>query len=460
MSHTRAPLARSMKSGSPPTLLNARTGEFTPPGINFCAFSKAALLFSIFLSITLYLLPSQPILPRMISNDHIGTGPFDRSQDLLNHPLLIYPSIGCCRLHHRELSTYIVGNNRYIEVVLHPSDYIQIAQSRLDHNHIGTLQDVLLYLAQSFIAVGRIHLVTAAVAKLGGTLCCVTKRPVKSTGKFRRISHYGQLGKATFIEGLPYGGYPTVHHVAGGDHIGTGLGQGQRLPGQRGYRKIVVHLPIDQRTAMPMGGIFTIADVGNNEHLQFCFTQSFNGTGHYGMVTAGDLARFILLFGDPEQQDAAHPGICHQIAHLFYQLINTQLKVSRHRGNRVTHPASKTHKVRHNQVGGLHFRLSYHLPQKRRPPQSPQSRNWIHSTTFSYTKAAPLPDNTLQPKGSSAAVWTSVHFPEQAALPPDNFLHPKGSSAAVWTSVHFPEQAALPPDNFLPIITQDFSPGT
>src|SRR5690554_7407676 len=105
MSHTRAPLARSMKSGSPPTLLNARTGEFTPPGINFCAFSKAALLFSIFLSITLYLLPSQPILPRMISNDHIGTGPFDRSQDLPNHPLLIYPSIGRSEEHTSELQS-------------------------------------------------------------------------------------------------------------------------------------------------------------------------------------------------------------------------------------------------------------------------------------------------------------------------------------------------------------------
>src|SRR6266850_7938068 len=33
----RAPSARSMKNGSPPTLRNARTGELTPPGILFCA---------------------------------------------------------------------------------------------------------------------------------------------------------------------------------------------------------------------------------------------------------------------------------------------------------------------------------------------------------------------------------------------------------------------------------------
>ena len=32
-----APAARSMKNGSHPTLRNARTGEFTPPGMRFCA---------------------------------------------------------------------------------------------------------------------------------------------------------------------------------------------------------------------------------------------------------------------------------------------------------------------------------------------------------------------------------------------------------------------------------------
>src|SRR5216684_5972360 len=31
------PSARATKNGSPSTLRNARTGEFTPPGISFCA---------------------------------------------------------------------------------------------------------------------------------------------------------------------------------------------------------------------------------------------------------------------------------------------------------------------------------------------------------------------------------------------------------------------------------------
>src|SRR6478735_9343074 len=36
------PLARSMNRGVPPTALNARTGEFTPPGVTACARSNRA----------------------------------------------------------------------------------------------------------------------------------------------------------------------------------------------------------------------------------------------------------------------------------------------------------------------------------------------------------------------------------------------------------------------------------
>jgi hypothetical protein len=39
-SNTDAPTPRSMKTGVPPTALNARTGEFTPPGNSACARSN------------------------------------------------------------------------------------------------------------------------------------------------------------------------------------------------------------------------------------------------------------------------------------------------------------------------------------------------------------------------------------------------------------------------------------
>ncbi len=41
-SMSRRPWARSMKRGVPPTALNARTGELTPPGVTACARAKRA----------------------------------------------------------------------------------------------------------------------------------------------------------------------------------------------------------------------------------------------------------------------------------------------------------------------------------------------------------------------------------------------------------------------------------
>src|SRR5579862_1563220 len=40
-SHTRAPFALFTKNGWPPTARNARTGEFTPPGMYFSASAKS-----------------------------------------------------------------------------------------------------------------------------------------------------------------------------------------------------------------------------------------------------------------------------------------------------------------------------------------------------------------------------------------------------------------------------------
>ncbi len=38
----REPFPREMKSGVPPTALNARTGLLTPPTMTFCARAKSA----------------------------------------------------------------------------------------------------------------------------------------------------------------------------------------------------------------------------------------------------------------------------------------------------------------------------------------------------------------------------------------------------------------------------------
>src|ERR1043166_1548125 len=45
------PLPRAIKTGSPPTERNALTGEFTPPGMSFCALSNRALDFEWFMGV-------------------------------------------------------------------------------------------------------------------------------------------------------------------------------------------------------------------------------------------------------------------------------------------------------------------------------------------------------------------------------------------------------------------------
>src|SRR5579884_3921217 len=47
-----APSPQAIKIGSPPTARNARTGELTPPGISFCAFSNRAFDLGRFMKVS------------------------------------------------------------------------------------------------------------------------------------------------------------------------------------------------------------------------------------------------------------------------------------------------------------------------------------------------------------------------------------------------------------------------
>src|SRR5579884_2532094 len=53
-SQTRAPSARAMNTGSAPTERKARTGEFTPPGMDFFARSNRSLLVLRFTAVFLF----------------------------------------------------------------------------------------------------------------------------------------------------------------------------------------------------------------------------------------------------------------------------------------------------------------------------------------------------------------------------------------------------------------------
>src|SRR5437867_4250423 len=103
-----APRPRTMKGGSPPTALNARTGELTPPGISLRARSKRRLEVSKLLGRSGSPISSHPGRPgeesrRLageISEDEIRSRPPDRRQRLEDSARPVDPApLGGCDQH-------------------------------------------------------------------------------------------------------------------------------------------------------------------------------------------------------------------------------------------------------------------------------------------------------------------------------------------------------------------------
>src|SRR5829696_2751377 len=100
-SHTRAPRARSMNRGVPPTALNARTGELTPPGISFCArANKSSDLVILCVPVPRCRLfrcravaslarPAREVLG-VVGQDHVGSRAGDGGERLQHGALLVH----------------------------------------------------------------------------------------------------------------------------------------------------------------------------------------------------------------------------------------------------------------------------------------------------------------------------------------------------------------------------------
>src|SRR5260370_2208305 len=86
----RAPSAFRMKSGVPPTARKARTGELTPPGINFCARAKSSSDWVMVVRAPEASAPARGAFG-VVGQDHVVSGPADRRGALLDHALLIDP---------------------------------------------------------------------------------------------------------------------------------------------------------------------------------------------------------------------------------------------------------------------------------------------------------------------------------------------------------------------------------
>ena len=71
-------------------------------------------------------------------------------------------------------------------------------------------------------------------------------------------------------------------------------------------------LPVLGHAAMPVAGVFAQAHVGDDDQVRVSGLQRAGGLLHDAVVGVGTAAEFVLVRGDAEEQDRAHPGVAGQ----------------------------------------------------------------------------------------------------------------------------------------------------
>ncbi len=211
-------------------------------------------------------------------------------------------------LQHRVLAGDVVGGERRPGRVLDLADDVQIWGGGLDHQHVGALLEIELGLAHRFGGVGGIHLVAAAVAELGGRLGGVAEGAVEGGGVLGAVGDDRHAGVALLVELVADRADPAVHHVAGRDRVGAGLGVGDRDLGQQLDRDVVVDLAVADEAAVAVRGVLAETNVGDHGQVRVGLLQRPHRHLHDSLVVVGAGARLVLGGGDAEEKDGADAG--------------------------------------------------------------------------------------------------------------------------------------------------------
>src|SRR5687767_5445374 len=82
-----------------------------------------------------------------IGDDHVGAGATNADERLHHRAISIYPATLGRGPNHSVLATHLIGGQRMARLRLHARDDVEIRTRRLHHDHVRTLGDVLLRLA-------------------------------------------------------------------------------------------------------------------------------------------------------------------------------------------------------------------------------------------------------------------------------------------------------------------------
>src|ERR1700674_2037286 len=149
----------------------------------------------------------------MVGKNNFSSGALDAREDFQDNSLFIQPTLLRRRFDHGVLSADVVSADRNIKGIAHPPDNIQVRQRGLNHDHVRAFFEIKLHFFQRFPHIGRIHLITAPVAKLGSRLSRFPERPVEARAIFRGIRKNGNVLEPVFIQRFTNGPHTPVHHV-------------------------------------------------------------------------------------------------------------------------------------------------------------------------------------------------------------------------------------------------------
>ena len=124
-----------------------------------------------------------------------------------------------------------------------------------------------------FTQIGPIHLVGLAIAELRRRVRRFAERAIKGGSKLRSVAQDGRLRIAVGIERSADRSDAAVHHVAGGDDVGSCAGETGAGAAKQIERWIVVYFPsvasFDDDTAVAVAGVLAEADISDEDQL-FC----------------------------------------------------------------------------------------------------------------------------------------------------------------------------------------------
>ncbi len=149
-------------------------------------------------------------------------------------------------------------------MIAHPPDDVEIGHSGFYHHAVGALGNIHGNLAQRLIAVGWVHLVALLVAfQEAARTHRIAKWAIKGAGIFGGIAHDLNIVMAAHFQCAADRADAPVHHVAGCDNIGPGLGLVDRLIDQHCNRFVIHHIAdIIHQPILPIRRIGIERDIG------------------------------------------------------------------------------------------------------------------------------------------------------------------------------------------------------